>query len=154
MKVVPKRKGISPGGNRLVFIAAVILLFLLFLDTAVSKLTDLDKFRRNIESSPFISPYSHFLVWGIPFAELITAGALIFKTTRLAGLYLSVFLMSLFTAYVYAMLHFSPYLPCSCAGVLESMSWQQHLIFNMTFLVISVLATVKYRQNPSLSVVK
>jgi hypothetical protein len=62
---------------------------------------------------------------------------LVIKRTRLFGLYASFFLMSLFTAYLTIMLNFSYYIPCSCGGVLEYLSWDQHILFNAFFIVIA-----------------
>jgi hypothetical protein len=30
--------------------------------------------------------------------------------------------------------------PCSCGGILEEMSWNQHMAFNITFIAIAVIA--------------
>jgi hypothetical protein len=75
-------------------------------------------------------------------AEIITSIFLIFKRTRLAGLYLSFFLMLLFTGYVFIMLRYSSYLPCSCGGVLSMMTWKQHFIFNLVFTGLSLAGII------------
>ncbi|MEJ0031509.1 MAG: MauE/DoxX family redox-associated membrane protein [Bacteroidota bacterium] len=41
--------------------------------------------------------------------------------------------MVMFTAYIVVITRFSEYTPCSCGGVLEKMSWDQHLVFNIGF---------------------
>ncbi len=114
------------------------LLVLLFTYTAISKWMDFQTFRFQLGRSPFITDYSGPLAYGIPLLELLAALLLVVPDSRLAGLYISLFLMTLFTGYVYAMLHFSYFLPCSCGGVLSSMSWTQHLIFNMAFTGLAV----------------
>ncbi|MCC9073533.1 hypothetical protein LNQ49_18305 [Flavobacterium sp. F-65] len=38
------------------------------------------------------------------------------------------------------MLNYSSYLPCSCGGILEKMSWLEHLIFNFIFVLLAGLA--------------
>jgi hypothetical protein len=58
------------------------------------------------------------------------------------GLYASFFLMSLFTAYLMIMLNVSYYVPCSCGGVLEKLSWNQHIVFNVFFIVISAAGAI------------
>ena len=118
------------------------LLLILFLYTALSKLLDFDKFKYQISQSPFITNISWLVIWSIPLAEIITSIFLIFKRTRLAGLYLSFFLMLLFTGYVFIMLRYSSYLPCSCGGVLSIMSWKQHFIFNMAFTGLSLAGII------------
>src|SRR5262245_13181963 len=94
------------------------LLILLFVYTAISKLLDYDTFKVQLGKSPFINSFAGIVAWALPAGEIIVALALAFKKTRLLGLYVSLFLMTMFTAYIYAMLHYSYYLPCSCGGVL------------------------------------
>ena len=52
--------------------------------------------------------------------------------------------MFLFTAYRYAMLHYSPFLFCSCCGVLSMMSLYQHFYFNIFFTVLAFLGILTY----------
>ena len=46
--------------------------------------------------------------------------------------------MTMFTAYIWAMLHYSYYVPCSCGGVLSKMGWDAHMWFNVGFTLLSV----------------
>ena len=115
-----------------------IPLICLFMYTAQSKLMNLGDFQLKLGQSPFISHISKFVSWTIPLAELATAFLLTFNKTRLVGFYFAFGLMFLFTGYVFQMLHFSYFLPCSCGGVLEEMSWKQHLYFNACFTLLSV----------------
>ena len=127
--------------NTIVELISSLLMFL-FLYTALSKLLEFDKFKYQIGQSPFITNISWLVIWSIPLAEIITSIFLIFKRTRLAGLYLSFFLLLLFTGYVFIMLRYSSYLPCSCGGVLSIMSWKQHLIFNLVFTGLSLAGII------------
>jgi hypothetical protein len=36
------------------------------------------------------------------------------------------------------MIAFDPELPCSCGGILQSMNWTQHLIFNIFFTLLGL----------------
>jgi hypothetical protein len=122
----------------IVEIIASLLVFL-FIYAALSKLLDFNKFKYQLGQSPFITNISRIVVWVIPLSEILVSVALMIKRTRVAGLYLSFFLMLLFTGYIFIMLHYSPYLPCSCGGILSSMSWKQHFIFNLLFTCLSLL---------------
>jgi uncharacterized membrane protein YphA (DoxX/SURF4 family) len=113
------------------------LLILLFIYSSLSKLSDYDRFTVQLSKSPFITFISNFVAWSIPAIEIIISLLLVIKKTRLMGLYASFFLMSLFTAYLIIMLNFSYYIPCSCGGVLEYLSWNQHIVFNAFFIVIA-----------------
>lgn len=118
------------------------MLVALFSYTAISKLVEFKTFTLQLSKSPFITQFSGLLAFALPIIELGAVGLLLLNKTRSIGLYASFGLMSLFTAYVYAMLHFSYDLPCSCGGVLSIMSWQQHLIFNVVFTLLSMVAAV------------
>jgi len=118
------------------------LLVFLFVYAALSKLLEPGKFRYQLAQSPFLTRIAWFVVWAIPLGELLISIALIIKRTRTAGLYLSLFLMLLFTGYIFMMLRYSPYLPCSCGGILSSMSWRQHFVFNLAFTALSLLGIV------------
>lgn len=120
----------------------VSLLVGLFVYTALSKLLDYDTFRSQLNKSPFLATISGITAWALPLTELIAAVLLVVYRTRLTGLYLSFFLMALFTAYIQVMLQYSYYLPCSCGGVLASMSWTQHLIFNIAFTALAAVGVL------------
>ena len=114
------------------------LLILLFLYASVSKLVDFDEFRFQLGKSPFITKFSTMVAWSLPVIEIIVSALLVFPITRLVGLYASLFLLSMFTSYLIAMLNFSYYIPCSCGGVLSMLSWKDHIVFNLCFLAITI----------------
>jgi len=114
------------------------LLILLFVYTAFSKLLDFTTFKVQLSKSPFINPFASTVAWALPLVEILVAVALTIKRTRLLGLYASLFLMTMFTAYIYTMLHYSYYIPCSCGGVISKLSWTQHLWFNSVFVLLSI----------------
>jgi hypothetical protein len=113
------------------------LLIILFIYSSLSKLSAYNRFSVQLSKSPFITSYYQLVACSIPAAEIVIAFLLTVKRTRLIGLYASFFLMSLFTAYLVIMLNFSYYIPCSCGGVLEYLSWEQHIVFNSFFIVIA-----------------
>jgi hypothetical protein len=118
------------------------LLIFLFIYTGISKLLDYHTFRRQLGQSPFITFYAPLLAWALPLGEIIIAGMLSFNRSRLMGLYLSFFLLCLFTFYLAAMLQLSYYIPCSCGGVLQALSWQAHIILNIVFILLAAAGTL------------
>ncbi|MGB8193498.1 MAG: MauE/DoxX family redox-associated membrane protein [Chitinophagaceae bacterium] len=131
------------------------LLILLFMYAAVSKLLDYETFKVQLSKSPFITNYAVVLAWALPIGEIIVALAITFSRTRLLGLYASLFLMTMFTAYIYMMLNFSYYIPCSCGGVLSKMGWSTHLWFNAGFValtIIGILLTPKERDHSEITI--
>lgn len=115
-----------------------VLLTILFTYASISKLLKYNTFRFQLDQSPFITGYSGLIVWSVPAIELITTALLMFPATRLKGFYLSYGLMFLFTVYIYAILHYSYFIPCSCGGILSRMNWEQHLVFNIIFTLIAL----------------
>jgi hypothetical protein len=123
------------------------LLIFLFIYTGISKLLDYHTFRRQLGQSPFITFYAPLLSWALPVGEIVIAALLCFHRTRLQGLYLSFFLLCLFTFYLGAMLQFSYYIPCSCGGVLQSLSWTAHIVLNVIFILLAAAGTLTYRHD-------
>jgi len=119
-----------------------LLLVVLFLYTGISKLMDYSVFKEQIAQSPILAPIAPFIAWALPLVEFAVAVALFIPAWRLWGLYASSVLMLLFTGYIAALLSFSEELPCSCGGILQEMSWQQHLVFNITFTVLSIVSAI------------
>ena len=72
------------------------------------------------------------------------AGMLVWGRFRLIGLYAAFTLMTMFTVYIIAILQFSYKIPCSCGGILESMGWTEHLIFNIGFVLLAVGGIVMF----------
>jgi hypothetical protein len=117
------------------------LLILLFSYTAVSKLTDYNKFVEQLSKSPYLEAYATVVAWLVPITEGCIALLLLFKKTRLSGLFASFGILLGFTIYISMMLH-SYYLPCSCGGVLAAMSWTQHFWFNVCFTGLALTGSL------------
>lgn len=124
--------------KRSVVVETIVFLFMvLFVYAATSKLLEYDLFRAQIGKSPLITRYAHVLSWLVPATEYLIALMLFIPRFRLVGLYGSFSLMILFTGYIAFILTFSPYVPCSCGGILSSMGWTEHLIFNICFSLLA-----------------
>jgi uncharacterized membrane protein YphA (DoxX/SURF4 family) len=116
------------------------LFMLLWLYAGASKLMEYDQFKFQLGKSPFIQEYASLIAIALPIGEILIAAMMVPVKTRLLGIYASFFLMLIFTGYIYAMLHYSDFLPCSCGGLLNSMSWYVHLIFNIIFTIMALVA--------------
>jgi uncharacterized membrane protein YphA (DoxX/SURF4 family) len=118
----------------------VILNIILFLYTGIAKIMDYSVFKEQLAESPILAPVSKAIAILLPLAEFALVIMLLIPRWRLKGLYATLGLMILFTAYITIMLLTSDQLPCSCGGIIEQLSWQQHLIFNGAFILLNVLA--------------
>jgi uncharacterized membrane protein YphA (DoxX/SURF4 family) len=119
-----------------------ILYICLFVYAAVSKLLDYENFQVQLGQSPLLSAFAGWLSWLVPVIELAIAMLLVFRCTRTFAQFCGYTLMVMFTAYIYIMLNYSSYTPCSCGGVLEKMSWETHLLFNFGFMIIGAAAII------------
>ena len=116
------------------------VLVLLFVYTAASKLVDREAFEYQISKQPLPEWFNDLLVWALPIAELTTSLVLLPRATRKIGMLISFVLMMCFTVYVgLAVLNVFGEVPCSCGGVLQSLSWEAHLVFNVVFLGIATV---------------
>lgn len=114
----------------------------LFLYAAFSKLLDFETFSVQLAQSPLLSAYASVIAWAVPSLEILIAILLTIPKYRIPALYASFTLMVMFTAYIYIILNFSDFVPCSCGGVLEKLSWTQHLIFNVVFIILAGVAVL------------
>ena len=114
------------------------LFILLFVYAAVSKLLDFQKFRVQVGQSPILTSLGNWIVIVVPSIEILISIGLIINKLRLKAMYGTLILMTIFTTYIVFILNFSPYVPCSCGGILDKMGWKAHLIFNLCFVLLAI----------------
>ncbi len=113
---------------------------LLFCYASISKILDFENFQVQIGQSPLLSAYAEFISYAVIIVELIIVVCLLLPKIRLMGLYSSSALMSAFTVYIYLILNYSDFVPCSCGGILEKLGWTEHLVFNLFCIALGVIA--------------
>ncbi|MGM9475236.1 MauE/DoxX family redox-associated membrane protein [Pedobacter sp. GSP4] len=124
------------------------LLVLLFSYAAFSKLFTITAFDEQLHNQSFPGWLADFLLYFLIPAEIVTALLLCFKRTVMAGLLFSTVLMLAFTAYIALVLSgYFEKVPCSCGGVLKSLGWKPHLIFNLVFTALAITSlTIHLKQ--------
>ncbi|MBB4804560.1 putative membrane protein YphA (DoxX/SURF4 family) [Flavobacterium nitrogenifigens] len=131
---------------RNIIIEIICMLFvLLFVYAAVSKILDFENFQVQLGQSPLLSAYARWVSYMVPIIEITIAILLCIPRLRLFGLFAAFSLMVMFTSYIFIILHFSSFVPCSCGGVLAKMSWNAHLAFNILFVFLAAGAIVLRR---------
>lgn len=123
------------------------LFILLFVYTGISKFQEIDSLEYALRDYPFIGNYSIFISWALPSIELLVAALLLIPRLRLMGLYGSLVLMSSFTLYLIIMFSFTNASPCTCGGMLQKLSWPQHLIFNVIMVILSIIGIRLFMKN-------
>jgi uncharacterized membrane protein YphA (DoxX/SURF4 family) len=135
---------------RTVFLEITYLLYIvLFVYAATNKLLDFENFQVQLGQSPLLSSYAGFISYFIPFIEFVIVAMMCFSRTRYVALFSAFCLMVMFSVYIFIMLNFSPFVPCSCGGILEKFNWKEHLIFNLFFVLLSVIAIILYESRES-----
>lgn len=112
----------------------------LFTYAAVSKGLDFENFQVQLGQSPLLSAFAGFISYAVIITELLIVICLSIKQTRLIALLGSFMLMIAFTTYIVIIINFSPFVPCSCGGILDKMGWNSHLIFNIIFAFLAAIA--------------
>lgn len=127
---------------RKIFVETVcLIIILLFVYTGLSKFAEFSEFKAAVGKSPMLTSFSTFIVYFIPSLEIATGVLLAMPRWRLVGLYISYALMLMFTLYIYLMIYHSDYRGCTCGGIIQRMSWDDHLYFNaiLTLLILVAL---------------
>jgi hypothetical protein len=126
------------------------LLVFLFLYASLSKFADFQTFRYDMNNQPFPKWLSGILVWAVPIVEVLLSVMLIMNKPRLYGLYGSLVIMSLFTIYTTLVLFkFFDKVPCSCGGIIKKLTWTQHSILNLFFVLISIIGIILLKKGKS-----
>lgn len=143
MEIVTQKKMVflpKLSAERILIIIRFICLFL-FLYTAYAKLVDHERFLKGLSNVHIIIGFGPFISWFVPISEIITSLLLLFPKSARWGLYTFTGLMILFTGYIGSALIWETSLPCHCGGVIEKLSWIQHLWFNLAFIAIAAVGT-------------
>lgn len=128
------------------------LIVVLFVYTAVSKVLDINRFISTMSVSPFpfMRIFAPALGWIIPIVEIAIAFFIISSKFQRIGFIASIILLLLFEIYIGSLLLSGLHLPCSCGGVVSKLSWKQHLVFNLLFIVISIIPLYLEKHNRSI----
>lgn len=131
---------ISPRTRQLILETLAFLFIVLFTYGAVTKLLILEEFQVQLEQFPYVSGIAEELGYMIPTLQLLIAILFFFHRFRRLAFYASLGIMLLFSLYIVAVLNFADSIPCSCGGIIHSLSWTEHLVFNSVFIILAILA--------------
>jgi hypothetical protein len=132
----------------------VFLYVILLLHTGTSKMMEYNIFKDQLTESLGISSLAKVIAVTLPWFEFLIAIMMLLPKWRYKGLISGVLLMSAFTLYILFLITFSPELPCSCGGLMSQLSWNEHVIFNSTFIIMGIAGALLqkqvYRENQKL----
>jgi len=127
------------------------LLVFLLAYTGVSKWLGYEKFKGVLSQSPWINTWAPAIAFLLPVIELVIAVLLVIPATAYLGLLASLAILFVFTCYLILMILFAPHMPCACGGVIESLGWRSHILFNLFFLGMSFAAVYYYDHHKGVS---
>ncbi len=117
-----------------------ILYASLLVYTGIHKLMDYELNREQLSVMPLVASFADVFAWLLPLIEFVIAVVIFIPKSRTAGLFFGMILMVAFTGYVIVLMTGPGELPCTCGGFLKSLSWPQHLAFNLVFVILGILA--------------
>lgn len=110
---------------------------------AVVKLYNWENSRREMLQQPFPYWMSNILFWLVPLVELALVVLLLYRSTLMLGIKASVVLLSIFTLYLALGLGRAfGKIPCACGGILSGMGHEVHIVFNLLFVAVGIIAWV------------
>ncbi|WP_186758552.1 MauE/DoxX family redox-associated membrane protein [Echinicola salinicaeni] len=122
-----------------------IIFILLWTYTGLEKLINWEATYKAFHNQPFPPELTEILAYSIPVTELLLVLILLIPQSRKLGLLLSTLLMTVFTTYIgLVWVGAFPRIPCTCAGFIESMSWEGHLIFNGLFIALGIIGVMRF----------
>ena len=120
----------------LIYSIAVLFSYAFFI-----KIQNFENFVKKLFQSELIANNLVSLVsYTVPSIEIIIAMCLLFSIKRKVFLYISMFVLIVFTSYLFTLNEYSLFNGCSCGGVFENISYTQHTIINLVFIFFNLLA--------------
>jgi len=137
---VQKKTKIS--GAEIYILAVSGFIVILFAYTGVNKFLSQDNFVFQMQLVPveIIQKSAIYLGWIVPILELLIIAIIIPDKTRFIALISSFVLMLIFEGYIIWMRSTGLELPCPCGGIISSMSWVAHMIFNIIVIILLAVA--------------
>lgn len=117
----------------------------MYMYTGWAKFNNMDTFIKGNSKIPYLGQYAKVIGYGIPTLEIVLAVLLIIPVywIKRPALWASTLLMGVFTLYLSLMVKFVEKKLCHCGGVIESMGWKTHIVFNFIWLIAGLYALLK-----------
>lgn len=104
---------------------------------------------------PLMKLAAPYLGLAVPSAELFIAVGLAIgffsPKIRLIAMEAALLLLIAFEIYISLMLLSGSHLPCTCGGIISTMGWKQHLVFNAFFITIAIFSIRFLKQDIGLN---
>lgn len=123
---------------------AAVVLCVVYSYTAYQKIVGHAGFVMHFKQVPLFGNFPTLSAITIPALEILIVLLLIVQNSRLKriGFSLSMVLLMLFTVYLGMMKLFASKLPCSCGGFISSLTFGEHIVFNLFLLTLSIVGFI------------
>ena len=122
---------------------SIFIISILFLFSALYKVLFFYQFEITLYNSRLIPELSiPFLQFFLPIVEFSIFNFLNFKKTIFQTLFISFFILCLYTTYLIFLNNMSLTDGCSCGGIFTSLSYSKHLIFNFIFISLNLFLLI------------
>lgn len=121
-------------------------LICIFLYTTYHKIIDMERFEEDLFRSKLLSNFAIYIKYLIPMSEICVIMLLFIDKYIVIGLYLSLFLLSIFTIYLFFLDHLSLFYGCSCGGVFNTMNYSEHIFINICLILSNILGIFLYQK--------
>ncbi|MDG1277544.1 MAG: hypothetical protein P8O16_09710 [Algoriphagus sp.] len=129
------------------------ILIAVWVYTGLEKLIRFEESRRAFQNQVFPYDIADLLSYGVPILELCLTVLLLFSATRWLGFLASLILLSAFSTYIGLIwIEVFPRVPCNCAGIIESLGWDEHLLLNIILMLFASWGL--YGSSPSNKILK
>jgi len=129
---------IRDGWKNIIFDVLAVSFVVLFLLTAIKQLMAFQTLKEVLAASPLIGRQSSLFAYVIPGSETAISLLILVPKTRVLGVFASLSLLILFTAYLTYMVTAGVKLPCNCGGIIPRLSWTQHIGLNLILIAINI----------------
>ena len=140
LKITKFRFNMQAKHQQLILLLLDIILASLFAYTAYEKIMDHERFMNGISKVEIIGKFAFLISWSVPIVEGLIAVFILIPDTAKIGLWSFFGMMGIFSVYILIALIWASNLPCHCGGVIETLTWTEHLWFNLGFILLSLIA--------------
>lgn len=130
----------------ILYYSITFLFVMLWAYASFPKFLNMKRFRYVMQSQIIPKWLANILYVLLPIFEIAVMVLLIFKETRLLGMYISFLLMLIFTIYIGgAAFNFYKLYLCPCGKIFSRMSWKEHFYANLTLTIMALAGCILIR---------
>jgi hypothetical protein len=117
-------------------------LIILFLYAAISQLIFHDTYYSQLNRSLSSALFANIIIWSIPIVHISVGWLLWRPSTRLVGLIGVLFVVSLYTIYLFIRLPVGSKSACQCGELWQRASLEINILFNLAVILLAAISII------------